>query len=213
MSVGEVLRFSLVAFSAVFFVVDPIATVPVFVTMTQQDSNEKKARMARKACLVACCVLVFFALFGSVVFKMFALTLAAFKIAGGILLMLTAMDMLRSKQAQTRTSEEEIKEASAKNDIAIVPLAMPMLAGPGSIATVMVLTAESKRWWQLIPILASIVLTLVIAYALLRGATFIDRLLGRTGRAVFERVMGLILAALAVQFVIDGIREGFPGLG
>lgn len=210
MSFGEVIRFSLVAFSAVFFVVDPIATVPVFVTMTQQDSTDKKARMALKACVIAAFVLTFFALFGSVIFKMFALTLAAFKIAGGILLMLTAMDMLRSKQVSTRTTEEEILEASAKNDIAIVPLAMPMLAGPGSIATVMVLTAQSKHWWQLIPIVASVLLTMLIAYLLLRGATLIDRLLGRTGRAVFERVMGLILAALAVQFVLDGVREAFP---
>jgi multiple antibiotic resistance protein len=209
-SFSQALSFSLVAFSAIFFVVDPIAAVPIFVTMTQNDSAEKKRKMALKACVVAACVLIGFALFGSAVFKVFGVTMAAFKIAGGVLLGMTSIDMVRSKRAATRTSDEEIEEGAAKDDIAIVPLGMPVLAGPGSIATVMVLTGQTKAWWQMIPISLSIVLTLVLSYLMLRAASYVDRLLGRTGRAVFERVTGLLLAALSVQFVLGGIREAFP---
>ncbi|MCC6806811.1 MAG: MarC family protein [Deltaproteobacteria bacterium] len=207
---SEVLSFSLVAFSAIFFVVDPMAVVPIFVIMTEGDSEQKRRRMARKACVVTAVVLVFFALGGSVIFKLFSVTLASFKIAGGVLLMITALDMLQSRASHTKTSQSEIEEGTHKQDIAIVPLAMPLLAGPGSIATVMVLTAESQKWWQMIPILAAILLTSVIAYALLRAATLVNRVLGTTGRAVFTRVMGLMLAAIAVEFVIAGIRDALP---
>ncbi len=210
--ISEVFQFSLVAFSAIFFVVDPFAVVPIFVIMTEHDDDQKRRRMALKACLVTAGVLIGFALFGSLIFKLFSVTLASFKIAGGVLLMITALDMLQSRSMATRTSGPEIEEGVHKQDIAIVPLAMPLLAGPGAIATVMVLSAQSQRWWQMIPIVASILLTALISYFMMRGANFINRVLGTTGRAVFSRVMGLLLAAIAVEFVISGIRDALPEL-
>lgn len=210
MTFTDVVSFSLMAFSAVFFVVDPLAAVPIFVIMTEHDAPLKRLKTAKKACLVMASVLCFFALGGSVIFKLFGVTLASFKIAGGILLMITALDMLTSRVSQTRTSGEEIEEGVHKDDIAIVPLAMPLLAGPGSIATVMVLTAQSTRAWQLIPIIASILLTAGISYLLLRGANYVNRLLGKSGKAIVARIMGLLLAAIAVEFVIGGVREAFP---
>ncbi len=208
--VHDVFTFTLLAFSAVFFVVDPFAVVPVFVSMTEGDDDAKRARMAARACLLCAGVLTFFALGGGVIFKLLGVTLAAFKVAGGVLLMLTALDMLRSQPAATRTSPQEVAEAAAKPDIAIVPLGMPLLAGPGSIATVMVLAGRSQRWWELIPIVLSIIITAVISYVVLRAAARVDRYMGHTGRAILERTMGLLLAALAVQFIIDGWREAFP---
>lgn len=203
----EVLQFSLLTFSAIFFIVDPFAVVPVFIAMTQRDSLEKRHAMARRACLVAAGVLIFFALTGSLVFKVLGVTLAAFKIAGGVLLFLTALDMLKSK---TRATEEEIEEGVQKDDIAIVPLAMPLLSGPGSIATVTMLTAQSQRLWEIGPILMAIVLTTFISYLVLRGAGHVDRVLGKGGQAILARVMGLLLAAIAVEFMLDGLRESFP---
>ena len=208
----EAISFTLLAFSAIFFVVDPFAVVPVFVTMTEGDTSAKRARTALKACLLCAGVLTFFALGGGIIFKLLGITLAAFKMAGGGVLMLTALDMIRSKTSTTRTSPGEIEEAAAMPDIAIVPLGMPLLAGPGSIAAVMVLAGKSTRWWELAPIIFSIVITAAITYVLLRAATRVDRFMGRTGRAILERTMGLLLAAVAVQFIVDGIREALPEL-
>lgn len=207
---SDLVSYSVVAFSAIFFVVDPFAVVPVFVTITEGDTEEKRRQMAARACLVSAGILLFFLVGGGLIFKLFSLTLAAFKIAGGILLLLTALDMLRSMPARTRTSGKELSEAVGKPDVAIVPLAMPLLAGPGAIATVMVLTAQASRIWQFILLALSIVVTAAISYLLLRAASLVNRFLGNTGRAILERVMGLLLIAIAVQFMIGGVRDAFP---
>lgn len=198
----------LLSFAAIFFIVDPIGLVPIFLSMTSRDSPQKCRRMAARACLTASAVLVFFALAGALVLEVFSLTLGAFRVAGGLLLMLTALDMLRAKHAATRTSPEEEEEGVALDDIAIVPLAMPLLAGPGAIATAMVLAAQhGGRWQGSAAVVAAILLTMLIAYVLLRSAQQVKRVLGQTGIAVLERVFGLILAAIAVQFVFDGAKE------
>lgn len=206
----DLMSYSVVAFSAIFFVVDPIAVVPVFITITEGDSEEKRRQMARRACVITAAILLSFLVGGGLIFRLFSLTLAAFKIAGGILLMLTALDMLRSVTVRTRTSGKEVQEAAAKPDVAIVPLAMPLLAGPGSIATVMVLTAQAQKTWQLLLLALSIVVTAAASYLMLRAASLVNRFLGQSGRAILERVMGLLLVAIAVQFMIGGVREAFP---
>jgi multiple antibiotic resistance protein len=196
------------AFPAVLFIVDPVGLVPMFLSMTGNDSPEKCRTMARRACLTAGLVLTFFALFGTLVFQVFGVTLAAFRVAGGLLLMLTALDMLRAQSPTTKTSAAEVSEGEAREDIAIVPLAMPLMAGPGAIATVMVLMAQHGAGLDAaVPVIGSIVLTMIIAYLTLRSAQAVKRVLKQTGIAVLERVFGLILAAIAVQFVFDGGRE------
>jgi multiple antibiotic resistance protein len=209
---SDLFSYSVVAFSAIFFVVDPFAVVPVFVTITEGDSEEKRRQMAARACLVSAGILLCFLAFGGLIFKLFSLTLAAFRIAGGILLLLTGLDMLRSMPARTRTSGQEVTEAVSKPDVAIVPLAMPLLAGPGSIATVMVLTAQATRIWQFLLLALSVIVTAAASYLLLRAAGLVNRVLGNSGRAVLERVMGLLLVAIAVQFMLAGIRDAFPEL-
>jgi multiple antibiotic resistance protein len=207
---AELVSFSLVALSAVFFVVDPVGVVPVFLAMSEGDSEAKRRAMAGRACMIAAVVLTFFALGGSLVFRLLGISLAAFQIAGGLLLLLTALDMLRSAPPGLRTSGEEIAEGARKEDIAVVPLAMPLLAGPGAIATVVVLASRARHGWEALPIVGSVWLTCLVTWLVLRGAMVIDRALGRTGRAILERVMGLILAAIAVQFVIGGVRDALP---
>lgn len=197
----------LVTIPAVLFIVDPIGVVPLFVAMTARDDEAKCRAMARRASLTALCVLLFFALFGGLVFKLFGVTLAAFRVAGGLLLMLTALDMLRARPPSTRTSPEEHSEGVEQEDIAIVPLAMPLLAGPGAIATVMTLMAEyGGDVWGAAAVLGSIVFTFALTYGLLRQARRVKAALKQTGIAILERVFGLILAAIAVQFVFDGVK-------
>ncbi len=200
------------ALPAVLFIVDPIGVVPLFVAMTANDPPEKCRAMARRACLTATGVLSFFALFGTVVFQVFGVTLAAFRVAGGLLLMLTALDMLRAQHPGTKTSAAETEEGLSQDDIAIVPLAMPLLAGPGAIATVMVLMAQHGAGLEAgVPVLASIFITMGIAYLTLRSAQAIKRVLKQTGIAILERIFGLILAAIAVQFVFEGGKELLKG--
>lgn len=195
----------LIAMPAVLFIVDPIGVVPLFVAMTANDGPEKCRAMARRACLTAASVLVFFALFGTVIFKVFGVTLPAFRVAGGLLLMLTALDMLRAQRPATKTSEAETLEGAAQEDIAIVPLAMPLLAGPGAIATVMVLMAQyGQEWTGAAIVVGCVVVTFLVTYVVLRSANLVKRVLKQTGIAILERVFGLILAAIAVQFVFEG---------
>lgn len=204
----------LLSLPAVLFIVDPVGVVPLFLAMTAGDSPEKCRSTARRATLTATGVLVFFALFGSLVFQAFGVTLAAFRVAGGLLLMLTALDMLHARPPATRTTPAETDEGATREDIAIVPLAMPLLAGPGAIATVMVLMAHhGPSWGNVAAVLAAIVVTMLVAYLLLRSAGRVKTVLGQTGIAILERVFGLILAAIAVQFIFDGGRELLTGAG
>ncbi|HZI16560.1 MAG TPA: MarC family protein [Myxococcus sp.] len=198
----------LVSVSAIFFVVDPIGVVPLFLSMTAGDSQEKMRRTALRACLVACGLMLFFAVFGTVIFKVFGVSLGAFRVAGGILLLMTSLDMLRARPSETRTTPSEEQEGVVKEDVAIVPLAIPLLCGPGAIATAMVLMARGgESLSSAVPVIAAIVLTFVASYFILRASGLVQRVLRQSGVAILERVMGLILAAIAVQFVADGAKE------
>ena len=201
-----------IAMPAVLFIVDPIGVVPLFVAMTANDSPEKCRAMALRASVTALFVLVFFALFGTVIFKVFGVTLAAFRVAGGLLLMLTALDMLRAQHPATKTSAAETQEGTEQEDIAIVPLAMPLLAGPGAIATVMVLMAEyGGEVTGAATVIGCIAITFLVTWLLLRSANVVKRVLKQTGIAILERVFGLILAAIAVQFVFEGGKALLAG--
>jgi multiple antibiotic resistance protein len=204
---GAYLTHFLVSLSAVFFVVDPIGVVPIFLAITAGDSEEKMRRTALRACLVAGGLLLFFALFGGVIFQVFGVSLAAFRVAGGILLLITALDMLRARPSETRTSHTEQQEGVVKEDVALVPLAMPLLAGPGAIASAMVLMSKGETLLMALPVLAAIVLTFVASYFILRASNLVQRVLKQSGVAILERVMGLILAAIAVQFMADGAKD------
>jgi multiple antibiotic resistance protein len=210
--VRELLSFSLLSLSAVFFVVDPMGVVPVFVAMTQGDSEEKRERMAKRAALTAFVILTFFAVAGTVIFRLLGVTLGAFKVAGGILLLLTSIEMLRAQQVRTRIIPEEQQEGAEKDDVAIFPLAIPLLAGPGAIATVTALMGRAGRTLFMVPVVLSIAVTCAASYAMLRAAVPISRLLGVTGLSVMNRVIGLVIGAIAVQFIFDGLKDTFPRL-
>src|SRR6185436_8533873 len=151
-----------------------------------------------------------FAALGTTIFSVLGVSLGAFRIAGGILLFLLAVDMLRAQRSRQRTSPEEEAEGVDRPDVSIFPLAIPMLAGPGATSTVMVLVSRADHLWQYAVVFGAILLTAWAAYWMLRGALKVQRRLGRTGMNVLQRVMGLILAATAVQFVVEGVSNVLP---
>jgi multiple antibiotic resistance protein len=211
---SELAAFSITAFSAVFLVVDPFAAVPMYLAMTSRDPPSQRRATARKAAFTVLGVLLAFALVGGLIFRLFGISMGAFRVAGGLLLFLMAVDMLRAHRSETRTSDAELAEGADKSEVGIVPLGLPMLAGPGSIATVTVLMSGVKdSVAKGAVVIACIAVTSFATYVVLASATRLERALKTTGLNVLNRVMGLILAAVAVQFVATGIRELFPQLG
>ena len=205
---GDFAQFALVTFTSILFLVDPIAVVPTFLAITQGETAERRQATARRACIAAGILLIVFAAAGNLIFRAFGITLPAFRIAGGAILWLVAMDMLRGER-RTQESEAEIDEGIRKDDVALTPLAMPMLAGPGAISTVMVLSGQARTPARAAVIYASIVATLIISWIMLRISDRVMSRFGQTGIRVVMRIMGLMLAAVAVQFVVTGIREAF----
>jgi multiple antibiotic resistance protein len=209
--VPEIVSFSLVAFSAIFFVVDPFAVIPLFLSITHGDPMPKRRATALKAALAATVTLLLFAFAGRVIFALFSITLGAFQIAGGILLFMLALDMLRAERSKVRTSDAEVREGAEKDEVAIIPLGVPMLAGPGAIATVTVLMSEAAQSPAKVAVLVvCVALTGALTFVLLAAAPFLESALKQTGLNILNRVMGLILAAVAVQFFVNGIRDVLP---
>jgi len=203
----NLLEFSFVALTSIFVLVDPIAAVPAFLIITANDDTQYRQHMARRAAWTCLVVLCSFAVAGTLIFKLFGITLPAFKIAGGLILLLIGMDMLQARRSQTKETPKETEEGVEKEDVGIIPLGIPMLAGPGSISTVMVLMSGAPNWWYAIPIVAAIAITAVSCYWILAAADRVRGYLGETGIRILTRMMGLLLTAIAVQFVLNGFAD------
>lgn len=201
------LRFLLIAFTSIFVLVDPIAAVPTFLAMTNGSTRAERRHMAVRASWTCFVILVTFSLAGTLIFQLFGLTLAAFKIAGGLLLGSIGFEMLRAKRSATKETPDEASEGSEKEDVGIIPLGLPMLAGPGAISTVMVLMTQNPDWPHELAILGAIGVTSAIAFAVLASADRVSSLLHETGIRILTRMMGLLLIAIAVQFVLNGLRD------
>ena len=204
-SLPALLQFSLVAISSVFFLVDPIAIVPTFLAMTAGASAPYRKRMAKRASWTCFLALSGFALAGRLIFRLLGITLPAFQIAGGLLLLLIAADMLQAGRSSTQEHSAPSRTSTEDDDIGLMPLGIPMLAGPGAISTVMVLMAQAAHWWGAAPIFLAIGVTSLAAYFFLAGADRVRRFVSETAMRVLVRVMGLLLLAIAVQFVINGL--------
>jgi multiple antibiotic resistance protein len=204
--------FFVVAFPAIFTIVNPLGAVGPFLAMTARDTVDKKTWTARRACLVAAGVLIVCATLGSFIFNFFGITLPALKIAGGFLLFFVGMDMINARESRSKATPEEREEGALKEDIAIFPLGIPLLSGPGSMVSVFILVERARSSVELSFIYLSIVVTMALAYLILHQAPRIARLMGATGIGVMSRLMGLILAAIAVQFILNGVGDAFPAL-
>jgi multiple antibiotic resistance protein len=204
---------SLVCFGSLFSIVDPFAAVPIFLALTGDQKKAERAKTALRAALTTFFVLTAFAFAGNAIFSFFSITMPAFKIAGGILLFGVGLEMMRAKRSDTRATPEEEHEAEDKDDVGLIPLGLPLLSGPGAIATVMVLVDKAKSVepqpspaiLAQVPVFIAIFAVSLLAFLILRSASFMTRVLRKTGMNIIGRLMGLILAASAVQFVIDGV--------
>ncbi|MGA2171346.1 MAG: MarC family protein [Terracidiphilus sp.] len=209
LSTAPLVRFSVLALSSIFFLVDPFAAIPSFLAITGSVDAERRKRMARKGALTCFIVLTSFALGGQYIFQMFGIRLPAFEVAGGLILLLIGLDMLQAKRSPTQEALGDTEEAAAKEDAGIVPLGIPMLAGPGAISSVMVLAGQVPHlWhWEMGAILGSIALTSLISYWVLAGADRVRQVMGETGIRILVRIMGLLLVALAMQFFVNGLTD------
>ncbi len=203
------LEFILSSLAAVFVVMDPLGAIPVVLASTEGYALHRRNWIIRRACWASFFILTGFALLGALIFRIFGISFAAFRVAGGILLLKISLDMLYAKRPESHITSVEEKAAIEKEDVAIVPLAMPMLSGPASIATVLVLMEKSNSLLQSAIVIVSIFVVCFASYIILRSSSFIFSRLKQTGVNVMVRILGLILLALSVQFVFDGIKEMF----
>jgi multiple antibiotic resistance protein len=202
-------RFSVLALSSIFFLVDPFAAIGSFIAITANADAARRKRMARKGALTCFIVLTTFAIAGQLIFRMFGITLPAFEIAGGLILLLIGLDMLEAKRSPTQEVSGDAAEACNKEDAGIVPLGIPMLAGPGAISSVMVLVGQTPRFlsWEMGAILGSIAVTAFASYWVLAAADRVRTVMGETGIRILVRIMGLLLVALAMQFFVNGLTD------
>ncbi|MBI3574521.1 MAG: MarC family protein [Gammaproteobacteria bacterium] len=199
-------------FIILFVVVDPIGLAPMFAALTRDDTPRQRRRLALRGVLIAGCILVTFVIVGDALLRLLGIGVPAFQIAGGVLLFLLAVDMLFARHSGLRsTTEREQREAAQRKDISVFPLAIPLIAGPGALTTVLLMVSEQGDNPAVIGatlVVVMLVLAMALGSLLLSGRLL--RLIGETGANVISRVLGVVLAALAAQYILDGLQAGLP---
>jgi multiple antibiotic resistance protein len=202
-----IIEYTLLAASSLFVIVDPIAVVPTFLAMTPTDSFSSREQMARFAAGTMAGILLLFGFLGQPIFKLLGITLPAFSIAGSIVLLIIALDMLQAQRSRVQETEEETFAGAAKPDIAITPLAMPMLAGPGAISTTILLNGQASTFAHHLALVGCILAVSFVTYIILRFAARSSQWLSPIAMKLTTRVMGLILASVAIQFMVNALRD------
>jgi len=204
-----------ITITALFVIVNPLTTAFIFVSLLPNAREKRRRETAKRSSLVAGSIFIVFALLGSIIFKLFGITLEAFRIAGGLILFGIAMQMIHKAQDEAEEAGGDDPQLDGKitKDISVIPLAIPFISGPGSIATVMILTSEAPTIWHVSVVFLAIVLTVLACYFAMIYSHFLVKYLGETGKEIITRVFGIILAVIAVQFVINGVLEIYSGLG
>ena len=198
------------SFATFFVVIDPLGSAPIFVGLTNLATRAERRTMAVRSVVIAAFVLFLFALLGQQLLHALGISLDAFRIAGGITLFLVALEMIFGRNTQRREEEvRETGESAVQQDVSVFPMAIPMIAGPGSIASVMLLMSRGPGWGEHFVVLAALAVVLLLVLVLLLVAGPLMRLAGQKVEATLTRVLGVLLSALAVQFVIDGVRASF----
>lgn len=206
MNPHALLEYTLLAFGSLFVIVDPVATVPAFLAMTPRDTPEQRIRTARLAAFVMAGVLLAFAVAGKLIFKFLGITMPAFQIAASLVLLMVALDMLRAQRSRVQETSEETHAGAEKADIAITPLAIPMLAGPGAISTAIVMQSRADGLAQHVALYGCILAVSFVSYLIFRVSARGARWFSPIAMKITTRIMGLLLAAVAVQFMINGIQ-------
>jgi multiple antibiotic resistance protein len=200
-------EYILLALSSLFVIVDPIAAIPAFLAMTPFDTPEQRIKTAWLACSIMALVLLIFAFTGNAIFKVLGITLPAFQMAASVVLLLVALDMLRAQRSRVHETAEEKDAGVAKEDIAITPLAVPMLAGPGAISTAILLRGQAKGPAQQIALSFCIIAVAAVSYVILRLSARGARWINPIAMKITTRIMGLLLAAVAFQFMLNALRD------
>lgn len=199
--------FTIRAFVTFFTIIDPVGLVPVVIALTVHLNDAQRRTIVTRAIIISATIIAFFAVVGRFLLDRLGISLYAFNMAGGALLFLVAVDMLFGRPPGTRETRTEEEEARTRDDISIFPLAIPMIAGPGTIATtILYVDLAIPNVFDLLSVAAAIITTLVIAWFVMRSSIRIMHLVGRTGILVLSRILGILLAALAIQFLLNGIR-------
>ena len=195
------------AFTTLLVVIDPIGLMPVFLALTQGATPAARRRIAIHACFTAALILLGFAMLGEELLGFIGISMPAFRIAGGVLLFLTALDMLFERRQKRRKSQTEESEEEASDDPSIFPLAIPLIAGPGAIASIILLTGQTSSPLGLASVLGVMLAVIGLVFAFFMAAGYLEKLLGKTGITVATRLLGILLAALSVQFILDGLAS------
>lgn len=200
------------SFISLLALINPVGAIPFFLSLTQQQSSIEKRNTIRVASISVFCVIAVTALLGQQIIEFFGISVASFEVGGGIIMLLMALNMLNAQVGNARSTPEERMEAEEKNSVAVVPLAIPLLTGPGSISTVIVYSANSHHWYDRLGLIVIGAVIAALCFGALNLAEPIARWVGRTGINIGTRLMGLMLAALAVEFIVDGLKALLPNL-
>lgn len=209
---GDILSFALLSFTSMFIIINPLAATLLYVPLTENLDRPVKVNIARKSCKYAILILLIFTLAGGWILTLFGITLEAFRIAGGLLLFGIGMEMLYARTSRTKMTATEKYIKIDSEDVAVVPLAVPMISGPGGITTAIVLmnVALTMSSAAVAVTLLAVVVPVLVTYLMMTKADFILKRVGYGEYRAINRLMGLILIAIAVQFVIDGLKQAFP---
>ncbi|MCC7145638.1 MAG: NAAT family transporter [Phycisphaeraceae bacterium] len=202
--------FAIQCIVGIIAITDPLGVVPIFLSVVDRQDQAQMRRVARHTTLTVCCTLILFAFLGQGILRFFGVTLPAFRVGGGILLSIMALPMLQGQLSPAKQNRDEAEEIAARSSVAIVPLGIPLLAGPGAISLVMLLSQQAQDTGRLLGLGAGIGITTLATFLALRAAVSIQKYFGRTEIAITTRVMGLIMIAVGVQFAADGLKELFP---
>lgn len=192
--------------------VNPLSSIPLFIHLTNGFSDAQRKKTIRATSLAVLVVLVVCALLGLRILAFFGISLASFQVAGGVLLIMSALSMLHAEPVKSKTSEEEADYAASQTSIAVIPLAIPMLTGPASMSTMVIFANRTQNWLQMLVLLFFAALVAMSVYASYSMAPHIARLMGRTGINVMTRLMGLVLASMSVEVISEGLKKIFPAI-
>lgn len=201
---NEILTFALLSFTSFFTLINPLGTMPIFMTMTNGLEHKSRVKIAKKAVLVAFITIVVFAFSGQLLFNFFGISVNSFRIVGGVIFFLMGMDMLQARLGKVKVKESEVKKY--ENDISITPLAIPMICGPGAITNAIVLMEDTSSVGMVAALFIAVFVVLLLTYLILISSTKIIKFLGETGNNVMMRLMGLIVMVIAVEFFFSGLK-------
>ena len=200
------LQYLIFCLSTLFAVINPLGITPIFVAMTEKYDSETRSKIARKGIITGSIILIVFTLLGSIIFQFYSITVEAFQIMGGVIFFRSGMRMLDAKVGRSRTTESEREEFKDTDEIAISPIGVPLITGPGAITGVVILSGKAPTNFSVLVLLFSVIISMFIFYFILKAGNYIGQKIGIAGMRVIERMMGLILMVIAVQFIINGIE-------